>query len=249
MCVGRREQTSGSTVDLGGRRCLVEAIDGGLGVLRPADYGFVVESSQRGQDLDAAGGGQEPGRPSECICRSRHAHAATCACRARSLPERQVGEHPRDPPVRRRRPADHEPRIEAGTATPAAFDFDDSAWRHLDVPHDWGIEGPFRDDLPSDTGKLPWKGIGWYRKHFNVPAGDQGKRSSSTSTARWPTPRSGSTASTSAAGPMAISRSALELTPYLKFGADNVLAVRLDTVALGLALVSRRGASTATSGW
>ena len=34
----------------------------------------------------------------------------------------------------------------------------------------------------------------------------------------------------------------LELTPHLKFGAENVLAVRLDTVALGLAVVSRRGA-------
>ena len=33
-----------------------------------------------------------------------------------------------------------------------------------------------RDDLPGDTGKLPWKAIGWYRKHFTVPASDQGQR-------------------------------------------------------------------------
>ena len=64
----------------------------------------------------------------------------------------------------------------AGSRSPSAVEFDDSAWRTLDIPHDWGIEGPFRDDLPGDTGKLPWKGIGWYRKHFNVPDSDRGKR-------------------------------------------------------------------------
>lgn len=47
----------------------------------------------------------------------------------------------------------------AGTRSPSAVEFDDSAWRTLDIPYDWGIEGPFRDDLPGDAGKLPWKGI------------------------------------------------------------------------------------------
>jgi len=50
-------------------------------------------------------------------------------------------------------------------------DFNDSGWRKVTLPHDWGIEGPFAQDLPGDTGKLPWAGIGWYRKHFSVPAG------------------------------------------------------------------------------
>ncbi len=55
----------------------------------------------------------------------------------------------------------------AGIAKPA---FDDSRWRTVTLPHDWGIEGPFRADLPGDTGKLPWAGIGWYRKTFVAPA-------------------------------------------------------------------------------
>jgi beta-galactosidase len=38
--------------------------------------------------------------------------------------------------------------------------FDDSKWRTVNLPHDWGIEGPFRADLPNRTGKLPWVGIG-----------------------------------------------------------------------------------------
>src|SRR5205823_3546470 len=50
--------------------------------------------------------------------------------------------------------------------------FDDSSWRKLNLPHDWGIEGPFKQEYPGDTGKLPWWGIAWYRKHFNVDEAD-----------------------------------------------------------------------------
>src|SRR5512141_1535085 len=56
-----------------------------------------------------------------------------------------------------------------------ATDFSDPGWRKLDLPHDWGIEGPFRDDLPGSTGKLPWAGIGWYRKHFTVSSYEKGR--------------------------------------------------------------------------
>ena len=45
--------------------------------------------------------------------------------------------------------------------------YDDSGWRHLDLPHDWSVEGTPSQDLASCTGYLPG-GIGWYRKHFNV---------------------------------------------------------------------------------
>src|SRR5262245_5663413 len=40
----------------------------------------------------------------------------------------------------------------------AQRDFDDRVWRQLDLPHDWGIEGPFNQDYPGETGKLPWWG-------------------------------------------------------------------------------------------
>ena len=56
-------------------------------------------------------------------------------------------------------------------------EFDDSAWRTVDVPHDWSIEGPF--DEKSATGGaggfLP-AGVGWYRKHFALAAGDAVER-------------------------------------------------------------------------
>src|SRR5947209_5931931 len=49
--------------------------------------------------------------------------------------------------------------------------FDDSSWRNLDVPHDWSIEGPFDEKNPTGGagGFLP-AGVGWYRKHFTLPA-------------------------------------------------------------------------------
>ena len=48
--------------------------------------------------------------------------------------------------------------------------FDDSAWRKLDVPHDWSIEGPFAETNKTGGagGFLP-SGIGWYRKDFTLP--------------------------------------------------------------------------------
>ncbi len=54
--------------------------------------------------------------------------------------------------------------------------FDDSAWRQLDLPHDWGIEGPFRQEYLGETGKLAWWGQAWYRKSVYVDAADLGKR-------------------------------------------------------------------------
>jgi beta-galactosidase len=55
--------------------------------------------------------------------------------------------------------------------------FDDRAWRRLDVPHDWSIEGtPSRDAPGAGTvGYFP-TGTGWYRKAFRLPAGARGQR-------------------------------------------------------------------------
>jgi beta-galactosidase len=46
-------------------------------------------------------------------------------------------------------------------------EFPDSAWRSIDLPHDWSIEGPFGEQEKAQ-GSLP-TGIGWYRKRFRAP--------------------------------------------------------------------------------
>jgi beta-galactosidase len=54
--------------------------------------------------------------------------------------------------------------------------FDDSGWQPVRLPHDWAISGPYEPQGDASTGKLPWKGEGWYRKTFTVSAADKGKR-------------------------------------------------------------------------
>lgn len=55
--------------------------------------------------------------------------------------------------------------------------FQDATWRALDVPHDWSIEGPFDQNATTlgNGGYLP-TGVGWYRKHFTLPAAMAGRR-------------------------------------------------------------------------
>ncbi len=55
--------------------------------------------------------------------------------------------------------------------------FADAAWRALNVPHDWSIEGPFDMNAPTTGrgGYLP-AGVGWYRKHFSLPQTLSSKR-------------------------------------------------------------------------
>ncbi len=58
----------------------------------------------------------------------------------------------------------------------AAVDLDDASWQAVTVPHDWAIAGPFILDGDGSTGKLPWKGEGWYRRPLDIPASMAGKR-------------------------------------------------------------------------
>src|SRR2546430_6958804 len=54
--------------------------------------------------------------------------------------------------------------------------FDDAAWRTLDLPHDWSIEGEFSEQNPAGVagGALPG-GVGGYRQTFTVPARGRGQ--------------------------------------------------------------------------
>ena len=56
------------------------------------------------------------------------------------------------------------------------FSRDQKEWRAVDVPHDWAIEGPFEPEGDPNTGKLPWKGVGYYRKSIELHASPRGRR-------------------------------------------------------------------------
>ena len=117
-----------------------------------------------------------------------------------------------------------------GIETPS---FDDSAWRKLDLPHDWGIEGPFRQDLEGNTGKLPWKGIGWYRKTFTLPANDNGKRIFVDFDGAMANSKVYLNGKYVGGWPYGYNSFRLELTDLILFGKKNVIAVRLDTMNWG----------------
>ncbi|WP_415909014.1 beta-galactosidase GalA [Oleiharenicola sp. Vm1] len=65
---------------------------------------------------------------------------------------------------------------------PADPKFDASAWRELDLPHDWAVEAPFDAKGSHSHGykaigrNFPERSVGWYRKTFAVPESDLGRR-------------------------------------------------------------------------
>lgn len=117
--------------------------------------------------------------------------------------------------------------------TPFAMNFDDRNWRQLDLPHDWGIEGPFRQDLEGGTGKLPWKGIGWYRKHFSVPEENRGKCFYLDFDGAMANAEVWLNGKKAGGHPYGYTSFRIDLTPYLRYGQENVVSVRLDTEKWG----------------
>lgn len=73
----------------------------------------------------------------------------------------------------------------ASKGTPIDPKFLDTAWRKLDLPHDWAVELPFvyKDNFDVMShgfkpvgGLFPETSIGWYRKSIFIPTSDSGKR-------------------------------------------------------------------------
>ena len=106
--------------------------------------------------------------------------------------------------------------------------FDDSAWRQLNLPHDWAIEGDFQRELEGETGKRPYAGIGWYRKHFTISPTDKGKQIYLDFDGAMAYPAVWLNGKFVGGWGYGYSSFRLDLTPFLEFGKENVLAVRLD---------------------
>lgn len=107
-------------------------------------------------------------------------------------------------------------------------EFDDSQWRKLNLPHDWGIEGPFKQEYDGSTGKLPWWGVAWYRKHFTVPSEDKGKQIFLDIDGAMSYSMVWLNGQFVGGWPYGYASYRVDLTPYLKPGVENVIAIRLD---------------------
>lgn len=111
----------------------------------------------------------------------------------------------------------------------SVFSFDDSDWRQLNLPHDWAIEGEFSQENPSGTGggALPG-GIGWYRKTFVADEAYAGKKVFIDFDGVYMNSEVFINGHSLGKRPYGYISFRYDLTPYLKMGEENVIAVRVD---------------------
>ncbi len=115
-----------------------------------------------------------------------------------------------------------------GQVSFAQTNFNDQTWRAVTLPHDWGIEGAFDQALPVGTGMLPWSGVSWYRKSFSLPAADAGKRVFLDFDGAMSYPNVWVNGRYAGGWAYGYSSFRLDVTPFLRPGGENVIAVRLN---------------------
>jgi len=110
-----------------------------------------------------------------------------------------------------------------------APNFADAAWRDVDLPHDWSIEGAFDKDAPSSgNGAYLPTGIGWYRKSFRLAEADRDKVVQLEFDGVYQNSEVWINGKYLGLRPFGYVPFCYELTPWLSAGGENVIAVRVD---------------------
>jgi beta-galactosidase len=118
-----------------------------------------------------------------------------------------------------------------GPASPA---FDDRGWRRVNLPHDWAVEEPFDPRASASHGyktvgpRFPERSVGWYRREFSVPAGDLGRRIGLTFDGVYRDARVFVNGFFVGEEPSGYLGASYDISDYLNYGGDNVVAVRVD---------------------
>jgi len=109
--------------------------------------------------------------------------------------------------------------------------YDDSTWQVVRLPHDWAIAGPFDASgrrVGGEMGRLPSPGVGWYRRRFELPAAEAGRRvfleveGAMAYAAVW------LNGHLVGGWPYGYASWSLDLTPWVRWGRENILAIRLE---------------------
>jgi len=103
-------------------------------------------------------------------------------------------------------------------------------WTPVTVPHDWSIAGPFSETEPcgSEGAYLP-TGIGWYRKSFQLPRSDAGRRILLQFDGVYQCSDVWINGEHLGTRPYGFTTFYYDLTPHLHFGSEpNLVAVRVD---------------------
>jgi hypothetical protein len=106
-------------------------------------------------------------------------------------------------------------------------DFDDSRWRRITLPHDWGIELAMSPDKGSCQGYLPG-GVAWYRKDLSSQVLPSATRLFIYFEGVYNHSEVYLNGRLLGKRPSGFASFLYDLTPYLNAGGKNVLAVRVD---------------------
>lgn len=120
---------------------------------------------------------------------------------------------------------------------PAQPDFVDLAWRKVDLPHDWAVELPF--DVKGNVAHgskaigpgFPSSSVAWYRRKFPIPESDLGRRIGVEFDGVFRDAEvylNGHYLGRNFSGYAPFS---FDLTPYLNYGGENVLAVKVNATS------------------
>jgi beta-galactosidase len=107
--------------------------------------------------------------------------------------------------------------------------FNDAGWTDVQLPHDWSIEQPFveNDWRLGSMAYLPG-GVGWYRKTFELPAGQQGKQVYLLFDGVYHQSDVYVNGEHVGFHPYGYTSFEYDITPYIRFGKENTIAVRVD---------------------
>ncbi|WP_304644595.1 sugar-binding domain-containing protein [uncultured Duncaniella sp.] len=117
---------------------------------------------------------------------------------------------------------------------PYAMKFNDSTWTEVDLPHDFVADLPFAREASHSHGyktvgyKYPETSVGWYRKVLPVAAEDSVMRLSLVFDGIFRDSRVWFNGFYLGGEPSGYTQQTYDITPYVNWGGDNVIAVRSD---------------------
>ncbi len=101
-------------------------------------------------------------------------------------------------------------------------------WRKVDRQNDWGVESLLSPREPNHTGLLQWAAVGWYRKDFKVDASSKGNRFFLDFDGVMMMPQVYVNGKLAGEWKYGYNSFRVDITPFLNFGGNNVVAVRAE---------------------
>ena len=108
--------------------------------------------------------------------------------------------------------------------------FDDSSWKVVRVPHDWGVDEPFDSGRPYGDAFLDVTGVGWYRLQINVPADWNGRKVYFECDGAMSYAMLYLNGRFLGGWPYGYTRWRVDLTEHLNLGGENTIAIRCHNV-------------------